>query len=195
MIWRHFDISRLTEEEYNYWFSLMDAKKQHKVLQYVNLATRKRTVVGEMLAREMIAEYCGIDQENILISVDERGKPFTENAHINFNISHSDDMVVCCISDKPVGIDVERVKPINPNIMKKLCTDSDMRYILNSENTDIPKLLSKDQQYRLYEIWTAKEAYFKCLGTGITNLKSISFSELINKRKLYNIEDYIVTII
>ena len=173
----------------------MDAKKQHKVLQYVNLATRKRTVVGEMLAREMIAEYCGIDQENILISVDERGKPFTENAHINFNISHSDDMVVCCISDKPVGIDVERVKPINPNIMKKLCTDSDMRYILNSENTDIPKLLSKDQQYRLYEIWTAKEAYFKCLGTGITNLKSISFSELINKRKLYNIEDYIVTII
>ena len=114
-----------------------------------------------------------------------------------FNISHSEEMVVCAISDKPVGIDGEMIRPIGTNILRKLCTDIDLKYILGSNRVSIsiPNNFDDQQLYGFYEVWTAKEAYFKCIGTGIKNLKSVSMDELVGKRKMYQIENYIITIV
>ena len=197
MKWVYIFISDLTRNEYDYYFSLMDVNKQKQVSRYKNEIDKKRTVAGEMLARRMISKYCKVVPEDIYFETGCYGKPNAKHLNVEFNISHSQEMVVCAISDKPVGIDVEMIRPISTNILRKLCTDIDLKYILGSDRVsiNIPNNFDDQQLHRFYEVWTAKEAYFKCIGTGIKNLKSISMDELVGNRKMYQIENYIITIV
>lgn len=42
----------------------------------------------------------------------EGGKPyFPQYSHICFNLSHSHGGVVCAVHDKPIGVDVEKLRP------------------------------------------------------------------------------------
>lgn len=173
---------------------MMSVEKQHRIKDVKNEIARKQTVAGEMLARKMLSDYHHISQENLVFKTGMYGKPYVEGC-AEFNISHSEDMVACCIGDKQIGIDVEQLKPITPNIMRKLCTDADVKYILGNVQFEYYTDFSQEQLYRFYEAWTAKEAYFKCIGTGIKNLKRVSFEKLIQYRKTYNVGEYLITII
>lgn len=82
-------------------------KINKKVLNYRKGEDKKRTVTGEMLARKMLSDYHNIPEDQIFFEIGEYGKPFAVG-YTEFNLSHSDDKVVCCISDKPIGIDVEK---------------------------------------------------------------------------------------
>lgn len=195
--WAYTNISSITNVEYTYYYSLMDIKKQKKVTTYKYDKDKKRTLAGEMLARRMISTYCNVVPEEISFETGCYGKSNAKHLNVEFNISHSEEMVVCAISDKPVGIDVEMIRPIGTNILRKLCTDVDLEYIFDNGTitNNIPCNFDDQQLCRFYEVWTAKEAYFKCVGTGIKNLKSISMDELEEKRKTYQIENYIITVI
>ncbi len=173
---------------------MMSLEKQNRVKAFKGTDDRKRSVAGEMLARKLLSEYCRISEEQIVFKTGEHGKPYAVGC-AEFNISHSGNMVVCAVADNPVGIDVEMIKPINPGIVRKLCTESDNRYIYGKNSPNETDEFSDEQLYRFYEVWTAKEAYFKCIGTGIKNLKSISFENLIDIRKVFNCGDYLITII
>lgn len=96
-----------------------------------NETVRKQTVAGGMLARKILSDYHHIPQEYLVFQTGMYGKPYVEGC-AEFNISHSEDMVVCCIGDKQIGIDVEQLRPITPNIMRKLCTDADAKHILRN---------------------------------------------------------------
>ena len=65
MKWYKYDIRDLTDAEYNKWYSLMSEDKQHRVERFRFLDDKKRIVVGEMLARKAIAEWCGVAPESI----------------------------------------------------------------------------------------------------------------------------------
>lgn len=194
-----FSISKLTQEEYNHWFVLMDCEKQKKVNKYRNVEDKKRTVIGEMLARQLISDQLNINPEEIIFEIGEFGKPRVKNLCVEFNISHSDDYVVCCISDKPIGVDIEKISSVSFNLINKICTQQDIDYIFLKKGKQIADFTDEDigkvEMKRFYEIWTYKEAYFKSVGTGIRNLKSISICDWKSKRIVYHIEDYIVTIL
>lgn len=173
---------------------MMSLEKQNRVENFRSEYDKKRSVAGEMLARKLLSGCNHISQEQIVFKTGEYGKPYAVGC-AEFNISHSGDMVVCAVADNPVGIDVEMIKPINPGIVRKLCTESDERYIYGGNCPNEPYEFSDEQLYRFYEIWTAKEAYFKCIGTGIKNLKSISFENLFDIRKVFDCGEYLITII
>lgn len=105
----HIFLSDLTQNEYDYYFSLMDGNKQKRVSRYKNEIDKKRTVAGEMLARRMISKYCKVVPEDIYFETGCYGKPNAKHLNVEFNISHSEEVVVCAISDKPVGIDAEMI--------------------------------------------------------------------------------------
>ena len=194
-----FSISKLTREEYNYWFALMDYEKQKKVNKYRNVEDKKRTVIGEMLARKLISNQLNINPDEIVFEIGEFGKPRVKDLCVEFNISHSNDYVVCCTSDKPIGVDIEKIAPVSLKLINKVCTQQDIDYIFLKKGKRIADCTDEDigivEMKRFYEIWTYKEAYFKCLGTGIRNLKSYSIGDWTSKRIVYYIEDYIVTIL
>ncbi len=82
------------------------------------------------------------------------GKPYLENyPHIHFSLSHSGCWAVCAVGDAPLGVDVELPR----------CTMEIGKRFFRPE--ELPETEDKDHLLRL---WTAKEAFLKAIGTGLT---------------------------
>lgn len=84
-------------------------------------------------------------------TVDEHGKPVSDG--IFFNVSHCKKAVAIAISDGPVGIDVENVRPFKEKVGEYIASDEEKALL----DTDID----------FYKIWTAKESLAKADGKGI----------------------------
>ena len=169
MKWYKYDIRDLTDTEYNKWYSLMSNDKQCRVDRFRFVYDKKRTVAGEMLARKAISEWCGVTPESIAFGIKEHGKPYAKDLAVEFNISHSGDMVVCAVDDKPVGIDIEQIRPIDLTVAKRICTDEELLYLLGHTPTDQDFTYTTNTEIltRFFELWTAKEAYGKYIGEGL----------------------------
>ncbi len=193
MKWYKYDIRNLTDVEYNKWYSLMSEDKQQRVDRFRFSDDKKRTVAGEMLARKAIAEWCGVEPENITFGIKEHGKPYAKDLTVEFNISHSGDMVVCGVDDKPVGIDIEQICPIDLTIAKRICTDDELLYLFGHTPTeqDFTYTTNTEILTRFFELWTAKEAYGKCMGCGIVNLRKHIQDTSLHKSI---IENYVIAI-
>ncbi len=193
MKWYTYDIRNLTYEEYHKWYSLMSNEKKRRVDRFRFNDDKKRTVVGEMLARKAIAEWYSVKPESIVFAAKEHGKPYVVNFNVEFNISHSDNMVVCAVDDKPVGIDIEEIRPIDLNIAKRICIDEELLCIFGHIPTDSDFTYTEDTDIltRFFELWTKKEACGKLSGIG---LYDYSFSTTVNLRKILFSNLYIITI-
>lgn len=194
MKWYKYDIRNLSDVEYDKWYSLMSEEKQRRVDGFRFVDDKKRTVAGEMLARKAIAEWCGVSVEGILFEKHEYGKPFAVGLDVEFNISHSEDMVVCAVNDKPVGIDIEKIRPIDLSIAKRICTERELLYLFGHVpiEEDFVGASNHEILTRFFEIWTAKEAYGKCIGKGISCL---DIEILSIPKKYFVLGNYIVCII
>lgn len=192
-----YNINDLTKTEYEKWYNLLSDERKEKVDRYVIESRKKSTVVGEMLVKKGIEETVGIDPSLIEIATDEKGKPYAKNINIHFNISHSHDLVVCVISDENIGIDIEKIRPVNLSLAKTVCTENELTYLFGKKPTDEDYTLCENEKIlkRFFNIWTTKEAYFKCTGTGITNLKSVDCTTLNFPVKTETIENYIIKIV
>lgn len=98
------------------------------------------------------------------------GKPFLTNyPGIHFNVSHSRDVVVCLLSDREVGVDVEKTGEYDDELARAVCNDREYRWV-----NGIPDPQIKAKNFTL--LWTRKESLVKCFGTGLTT----DLKELLN---------------
>ena len=173
MKWYKFDIRDLTAADYEKWYALMSKDKQLHVDRFRFADDKKRTVAGEMLARKAIAEWCSVSPESITFGTQKYGKPYAKNLCVEFNISHSGDMVVCAVDDKPIGIDIEKIRPVDLTVAKHFCTDEELLYLFGHTPTEQDFIYTTDTKIltRFFELWTAKEAYGKCIGVGISEIE------------------------
>lgn len=103
----------------------------------------------------------GHEIDDIAFKTGDYGKPLLYrpyNKHLN--ISHTDGFSVCIVSDMNVGIDIEKVEPIDLTIAKNYFAQAEYQYIMKDNN-------EQAQLNRFFEVWTLKECYIKMLGTGI----------------------------
>lgn len=96
----------------------------------------------------------------------EKQKPFIKNhPEIFFNLSHSEEKIMCVVSDREVGCDIEKIRE-NTN-------DIAARYFTEEERNAIDSTEKKDEMF--FRIWTLKESYIKALGLGLSlSLKDFS---------------------
>ena len=169
MKWYKFDIRDLTADDYEKWYALMSKDKQLCVDRFRFVDDKKRTVAGEMLARKAIAEWCSVTPESIVFGTQEYGKPYAKGLPVEFNISHSGDMVVCAVDDNPIAIDIEKIRPIDLTVSKRICTDDELIYLFGYTPTEQDFAYTTDHEIltRFFELWTDKEAYGKCIGVGM----------------------------
>lgn len=143
-----------------------------------NEETRKEKIISNYLKNKYIGKY----------HIDENGKPLAD--HTYFNISHSHGLVAFIQSDVPIGIDIEKIRPISNTLQEYISNDSEKKYI--------------HDEISFFEVWTNKEALIKCFGSGLkTKAKDIPALP-INDRRIYknNIffnktiryKDYIITV-
>lgn len=169
MVKEFLNIRDIPHEKYEKYFLLMSDEKQQRVERFRFDDGKKRTVFGEMLARRMICDRCNIREEKIVFKTGRNGKPYTKSADICFNISHSDELVLCAVNDTPVGADIEKIRDINSSVIKYTCNKDELDYVYESS-------ISKEETLkRFFEIWTFKEACFKFKGTGIDDFQSLDF--------------------
>lgn len=187
---RYLFLSDVSDADLTETFFVMKPKRQQKVLNFLRDTDKKMTLAGEFLARQMIASYSGIPFDKIEISETEKGKPYAVNCPLHFSISHSVDMVAVAISDIEIGIDIQKCRPVSEKLVKRVCIPDEAAYVL--DGMPEKEQFSEKQVERFFEIWTAKEAYFKCIGTGITKFQSVNtFSDELEKEKI-KIGDYIL---
>ena len=180
-------ISNLTKEEYGNAFALMSDLRKAEVERMRFEGDKRRSVLGEWLARKAVSALCGLAEKDILFAKTENGKPYCLNAETFFSISHCKDMAVCVAHNGEIGIDVELIRDIDYRITRFACVDADLDYLNSAESEE-------EKRLRFFRIWTAKEAYVKYIGTGIRDLKTISYAE-IAKHCQTRIEDgYMITV-
>lgn len=174
-------------------FFAMHPIRQQKVLRQKQLNAQKQTLAGEFLARKVIEQEKGLSFEEIVILPNTNGKLYAENTSVFFSISHSGEYVAVAVADVEIGIDVEKKKSVSGKLVKRVCNEKEISYVLDYESDEAE--LGEDACVRFLEVWTSKEAVFKCLGTWDGDYKSIdSFSEQFLKEK-YITDDYVLHIV
>lgn len=156
----------IDEQTFDFLFPFAEKEKQERILRLKFKKDRDLVLVGDILAKHCIATVFDISFSSVQIAIGEHGKPYVSNSpHIHFNISHSGDWVACAVYDKPIGIDVQKMKDTDfVSIAKRAFT--------KKEQDVFNKISQEDMKTQFYKIWTAKESYIKLLGTGLKDLRN-----------------------
>ena len=113
-------------------------------------------------------EDCGLE---ILRS--EHGKPYVEGNPWYFNTSHSGEYLVMAFDTVPVGIDVQEMRLVKkPELIARRFSSEERAYALFGGAE------------AFYQVWCRKEAYAKCVGSGLTD-------EVFAKNLLGAVEGYV----
>jgi len=168
--------SELTQFEFNYLFSLISSEKRKRIQKFHFKKDAQNCLLADILARIEICRATGISNKELKFSINEYGKPFlTTNPHVHFNISHAGHYIACAVSDAPVGIDIELIKPIEMKIAERFFTPDETAYIIQDES-----------MRRFYEVWTKKESRIKWEGLGLHKpLTSFSVFDLREQEAIF----------
>lgn len=79
------------------------------------------------------------------------GKPILEE-NIHISISHSSELAVVLLTEKPAGVDVESIHRKTDKIAARYLSDSELQHIEKTQDPAFTRIL----------YWCAKEALFKC---------------------------------
>ncbi|MBE7058040.1 MAG: 4'-phosphopantetheinyl transferase superfamily protein [Ruminococcaceae bacterium] len=122
----------------------------NRILKYQLPMNRKQCLCARLMEK-FIADTYGFSLAEITMG--PNGKPYA--AYINYNISHSGNIVICAVSDDSVGCDVELVRNVKRDVADKYFTEN-------------------EKKLDFFKVWTAKESYLKMTGEGICpDLKNI----------------------
>lgn len=131
-------------------------------------------ITRRSLIRCVLSDYMGMYPPDIQIQRDSLGKPYIQDSEIYFSFSHSRNMVGIAVSKKAsVGIDVQ--------VMKGKCKMDLLKNSIFSSNEQAAfhKARGEDEERSLFfDIWTRKEAFIKCIGTGFTmDVQTVSVNQ------------------
>lgn len=132
--------------------SISEAKLSNLSDNIVNHCTSKGKIKTESVSSAVALKNMGAEN----LRYDEKGKPIADNCFVS--ISHSGNVIAVCKSDRPVGIDVEKIS--GNRDFKKLSE----RFFSPAENEKFDENPTAECFYR---IWTAKESYAKITGEGL----------------------------
>ncbi len=150
-------IPELTQDEFDILLPLVSPEKQERIKRFNFFRDARNCLLGDVLSRVEICRTTGLSNKQLEFSNNTYGKPFLiNNTRIHFNISHAGHYIACVVSDEPVGIDIELIKPMDIVIAERLFTPDETAYIIDNEC-----------EQRFYEVWTKKESHIKWEGKGL----------------------------
>jgi 4'-phosphopantetheinyl transferase len=121
---------------------------------------RRRSIVARAATRRFIGRYLATDPATLIIDEEEFGKPVLRGREIEFNASHSGDLVALAFAkETAVGVDVERRRQLTDALALARRYFSAEEVAIVEQATDIADAF--------FTIWTAKEAIVKASGKGI----------------------------
>ena len=123
------DVKTLSAAQYRSAFARMSPARQEKCRRLASKQARLLCVAADMAARRLVDDW----------NPDESGRPICQSGYLS--LAHSGDYAVAAWSERPIGVDIEKHRPLSPALAKRLGGGLDE--------------------------WVKKEAYGKAIGTGI----------------------------
>lgn len=132
----------------------LSPERKQKVHNSKHEKSRKQSMGAGLLLQKVLALY-HMEQSSVVIG--EHGKPMI--AGLEFNLSHSGNLVICAVSDKPIGCDVEMIRKAPERVAE--------RYFSESEKEYLNQFCGEDYDTEFFRLWTMKESYVKMTGEGM----------------------------
>lgn len=141
---------------------IMQEDRYEKMTKYHNRIDKQLLIGNEILFQCGMEElYPHIKEEGRRRVVDQAGKPYIEGAqNIHFNMSHAGNYSLCAFSNQPIGVDIERIKPIDLELAE--------RFFCKDEYEDIVKEKGDGRCRKFFEYWVLKESFIKAVGLGLS---------------------------
>lgn len=128
--------------------------RQQRIHNLKQEKSRKQSIGVGLLLQKVLALYHMQDSQ---VYVGEHGKPMVEG--LEFNLSHSGDLVICVVSDKPVGCDIEKLREAPKGVSERCFSDGEQAYL--------SQFVGEEYDKAFFRLWTMKESYVKMTGEGL----------------------------
>jgi 4'-phosphopantetheinyl transferase len=142
----------------------LTADEGERATRYRNAGAREQFVRSRAALRRLLGASlkCGPCAVEIVPNAD--GKPMLRGGGLQFNVSHTDGVVLIALADCPVGVDVERVRdmPGAAGLVERYFSDAERRQF-----ADLPESV---RTLGFFRGWTCKEAVLKGIGCGVREL-------------------------
>lgn len=143
--------------------AVLSAAERERFTRVIRPRQRDRLIVARGALRRVLGAYLGLEPEAVAFARDPRGKPrLHPDARLAFNLSHSGALAVVAVTARPaVGVDIELLgRRIRPGVL--------LRALAASERPGVLALDGAERDEAFLRHWTAKEAYAKALGVGLS---------------------------
>lgn len=146
---------------------LLSEDERLRMQRYRFAEDRQRFARARVLLRRILAEYLDRAPGEIRFAYSAYGKPQLPDQEnkkqIQFNVSHAGDIILLAFTrDTPIGVDVERIKPL-PDLRAIA-----RRFFSSGEQQDLFSLNGIELTEAFYRCWTRKEAVIKACGEGLS---------------------------
>lgn len=182
-------IADLSEEQTERLINSLPEWRREQALRYKQLQGRKECAIGYVELLRGLRERFDIN-EMPAFAYNEHGKPYLkEHPDIHFSISHCKEAVGCFVSNRPCGLDIERIRTAKPDLVRHTMSPEEAEGIFSNPFPDVA----------FTRIWTQKEAVLKLKGTGLVDdLYSVLKPDKLQGIELQTIENpymgYVYTI-
>ena len=171
-----------TEKEYRQAISCVQLDEKERLGRFVFRKDARASLVGRLMMRKFINEYCHVPYNKINITRDANNRPLFENETnvINFNVSHQGKFTVLAGESRDVklGIDIMKLEYTGGKELTDFFRIMN-RNFSSSEWTEIKGVSGRtetEQTAMFCRHWALKESYVKAIGIGIViDLKTLNF--------------------
>jgi len=143
---------------------LLSDQRREQALKFKYELGRKTCAMAYLLLCEGLRQEYGITERPVF-DYGEHGKPIiVGHPDIHFNVSHCHEGVICVVSDRPVGVDIESIREYKESLVRYTMNDCEVQQIEQAEHPEV----------EFIRLWTMKEAVLKLSGKGIVdNMKGV----------------------
>ena len=145
---------------------VLSIDEHERSARYFDFTDRENFVIRRGLLRVLLGAYLHTPPGLLDIGYGPQGKPYLNlgpTQGLNFNMSFSGDYTLFAFSkDFQLGIDIEKIHHIPE--MNQIIEQS----FSEDEKQILKKIPAVRREQVFYEYWTAKEAYIKAIGDGLS---------------------------
>ena len=152
------DVAPLMNGAWEALLPLLSPWRQQRVISCRHDADRARLTGAGWLLRHSLEEV-GIPAARQQMTTGPYGKPCLAGGAVEFSLSHSGSWAVCALDRAPVGVDVER---------PRCSMATARRFFAPAEVAALEAMPEYARPDALLRLWTAKEAFSKAVGAGLT---------------------------
>lgn len=144
------------------WF--LDDSERERASRYVDAIHRSRFIAARAALRLVLGVVLGERPGAIQFRFNRNGKPYLAEPvkPIQFNLSHASQRALIALTlEREIGIDIERVRSVDPVALAERCFSK-------VERASLSELGGGEQLEAFFRGWTRKESYVKAVGLGFS---------------------------